>query len=80
NYYLVSELIDYGLEGIEVKHPAHNLLLENKARDLALMHDLIMTGGSDFHGFYDRYPKKLGYYSPSIDIIYKLKEKSSDIR
>lgn len=48
---LVEELIQYGLDGIEVYHPDNSA--ESKARYLAFAdkYKLIVTGGSDFHGW-----------------------------
>lgn len=52
NYELLDELIPLGLDGIEVWHPSCSeediLFLKEKAKK----HDLLMTGGSDFHGMY----------------------------
>jgi len=52
NYELLDELIEFGLDGIEVWHPSCKeedvVYLQQKAKK----HDLLMTGGSDFHGFY----------------------------
>lgn len=47
---MVERLVPAGLDGIEVFYPAHTREIETQARQLALRHDLVMTGGSDFHG------------------------------
>jgi hypothetical protein len=47
---MVERLVPAGLDGIEVCYPAHTPELEAQARDLARRFDLVMTGGSDFHG------------------------------
>lgn len=47
---MVERLVPAGLDGIEVCYPAHTQELETQARQLALKYDLVMTGGSDFHG------------------------------
>jgi hypothetical protein len=39
-----------GLDGLEVAHPSHTEDLERKLRKFAAQHDLMCTGGSDFHG------------------------------
>ncbi len=54
--YLVSKLIDFGLEGIEVYYPYKGLRgilkfhSEEKIYKIAEKYNLIKTGGSDFHG------------------------------
>jgi hypothetical protein len=47
---VVERLVPAGLDGIEVYYPAHSAEIETRARELAGMHHLVMTGGSDFHG------------------------------
>lgn len=47
---LLRELKVYGLSGIEVYHPAHRKELCNKFYALARKYNLVITGGSDFHG------------------------------
>ncbi len=40
----------YGLDGIESDYCDHTIELRNRLRSLAREHELIYTGGSDFHG------------------------------
>ena len=47
---VVERLVPAGLDGIEVNYPEHTPELQNQVRELARRFDLIMTGGSDFHG------------------------------
>ncbi len=47
---LITELKGYGLGGIETYYSEHSKDLENKYLSLANKHDLVVTGGSDFHG------------------------------
>lgn len=47
------ELIEKGLDGIEVVHPAHNEDLTKFYHSIANQYWLIETGGSDFHGIRD---------------------------
>jgi predicted metal-dependent phosphoesterase TrpH len=47
---LITELIGFGLEGIEVHHSEHTPADAALFLDLARSFDLIQTGGSDFHG------------------------------
>ncbi len=46
----VEEYLDYGLDGIECMHPGHSFEEQKKFISLAQARDLLITGGSDFHG------------------------------
>jgi predicted metal-dependent phosphoesterase TrpH len=48
---LVHQLISDGLYGIEVWHPDHSQRCQDKFYAMAKRDGLLMTGGSDFHGF-----------------------------
>lgn len=48
-------LVDMGLDGIEVYHPAHSVSHVDRYKHLADRYRLVMTGGSDFHGLNGRY-------------------------
>lgn len=50
---LIKNLMDYGLEAIEVIHPSQNSIYSQKLQDIAIKHNLAFTGGSDFHGNHD---------------------------
>ena len=52
SYELVSELVDKGLFGLEKYHVSHSIDDYEKVNELARLYDLIVTGGSDFHGSY----------------------------
>ena len=80
---LVGELVDYGLEGIEVlyswEHKEENGFgidfAEQKSRELAEEYDLIWTGGSDCHGSEtDKY--LLGTVELPYSQVQKLKERA----
>jgi predicted metal-dependent phosphoesterase TrpH len=47
---VVLQLIEEGLDGIEVVHPSHDESLQIYYRDVAYRHSKFVTGGSDFHG------------------------------
>ncbi len=47
---LIKELSLRGLDGLELYYPAHPRKMQKKLRALAIEHNLIVTGGSDFHG------------------------------
>lgn len=45
----VMNLIRATMDGIEVVHPSHDIMLEEYYRSLARRNGLLMSGGSDFH-------------------------------
>ena len=48
--HLVPSLAEAGLAAIEVYHPEHDRATQTRYRQLAVQHDLAVSGGSDFHG------------------------------
>lgn len=71
----VPELVEAGLQGIEVWHPLHGEEEEGRSKLCAAEYDLIMTGGTDFHGFYDEKEVVLGSKNPGIKAIEGLLER-----
>lgn len=51
----MEELIDLGIDGIEVWHPDHYQYQIEEFTQLALKKGLYLTGGSDFHGEQDNH-------------------------
>lgn len=47
---LLKEMISYGLQGIEVYHSSHTLEEMNYYLEIANKYNLLVSGGSDFHG------------------------------
>ncbi len=47
---VIAELVDTGLDGVEVYHPSHQLPQIEHYRDIARRYGLLMSGGSDSHG------------------------------
>ena len=62
NYDAIPRLIAVGLDGIEVNHPSHTEEDKKKATEIARRNGLIMTGGSDFHGRYEKTATALGAF------------------
>ncbi len=61
NEALMEELTAEGrLDGIEVWHPSHSQTQIEQLEDFAGDKQLLMTGGSDFHGMYARSVRPLG--------------------
>ena len=70
NYSTVRKLKDAGLDGIELFHPSNNSEAMNKIIDLSNEYDLFCTGGSDFHGEYEREYHPMGeWFSPENPIV-----------
>lgn len=55
---LIVELKSFGLKGVECIYPTHTDEDINQIKQVALRHNLIITGGTDFHGL----------HKPSIDL------------
>ena len=72
NFELLEELIPQGLDGVEVWHPENTPEQQELLINIAKKNDLLMTGGSDFHGAYNAYAIKLGEYGPDEDNVAKL--------
>ena len=47
---VIKELALRGLDGIEFYYPTHTRKIKKKLKAIATEHNLIVTGGSDFHG------------------------------
>ena len=47
---LLKEMVSYGLKGIEVYHSSHSKEEKNYYLEIANKYDLLISGGSDFHG------------------------------
>ncbi len=65
NEALLEELVEQGLDGVEVWHHTHTPEQTEQLLALTKQHDLLATGGSDFHGMYARTTRALG--SCSVD-------------
>lgn len=47
---LIKELIDAGVDGIEIIHPSHTTFQTNYYKNITNQYFLLASGGSDFHG------------------------------
>ena len=54
---VLPELLAAGLKGIEVYHPHHGNNKINRLKKLCRQHDLLMTGGTDYHGYDLEHPE-----------------------
>ena len=47
---LVAQLKDFGLAGLEAVYPTHSKKVSRCLQTLAAQHDLLLSGGTDYHG------------------------------
>lgn len=70
NFKLLPRLVDAGLKGMEYNHPDHKKPERRKTEQMAREYDLILTGGSDYHGAYAKAKTILGAYpAPESSMI-----------
>lgn len=71
NFEIVPELVKAGLDGLELNHPSNGKSDKEKILELAEKYGLFLTGGSDFHGKYEKEERSVGdYISPENPLIY----------
>lgn len=59
----MNELLKYPFDGIECIHPSHTYKVQKKFIDLAKSNNLLITGGSDFHG------SQKSEYDPYLGVV-----------
>lgn len=64
---LLESMVDAGLAGVEVDHREHTEPVRARLRDFARVHDLLTTGGSDYHGAGK--PNRLGENLTQPDVL-----------
>ena len=69
---LITEFVDYGLQGLEAYYPEHSQSQVNFYLDLAKNLGLLVTGGSDFHGSV-KPDIKLGTIKVPFELVEKLR-------
>jgi hypothetical protein len=73
NIALLKELIEAGkIDGIEAYHFSATPQKQKELEELAKKHDLIVTGGSDFHGLYNSTMTHIGKYVTDQENLDKL--------
>jgi predicted metal-dependent phosphoesterase TrpH len=67
NYDIIADLVEHGLQGLEVFYPTHEPMQVQYFRDQAKRFGLVMSAGSDFHDI--RYHTRgVGYEVADEDI------------
>ncbi len=76
----LEELVTMGIDGFEYLHPSHGYTIQMKYKTLAQRHDLIVTAGSDFHGFRFQDFSYYGYIYADLDMVTKMKNRCMAIK
>lgn len=74
NVNFIKELINVGLQGLEVHHRDHDAKQTKMYTKIAQQNGLIITGGSDFHGSRSEYNHPIGSFSVGYEIVAELKK------
>ena len=69
---ILKGFIDAGVEGLEVYSSMHKNSEITDFLELSKKYNLIVSGGSDYHGDKD---EKIGHYLPSKPIPYEIYER-----
>ena len=75
NKEMLKNIIKSGIDGIEVHHPSHRIQDAKNYVQLAEENNLLMSGGSDFHGLTKSEIKNFGKYYIDVSYISKMKSK-----
>ncbi|MHB8171749.1 MAG: PHP domain-containing protein [Thermincolia bacterium] len=70
---LLNYLLELGIQGIEAFHPGNSKEDTQWCLEMAKKHELVVTGGSDFHGLYGDFPDLLGFRSPGEAYFEKMR-------
>ena len=71
--HLIPQLVEAGLDGVEVYYPAHTPEQQSELLEIAARYDLVVTGGSDFHSLDDPAHGTLGCVDVPPQVVDKLK-------
>ena len=71
---VIPALVEYGLDGIECFHTKHSTIMSERYLEIADHHRLLITGGSDCHGFSKNKPL-IGTVKLPYPQVEKMKEK-----
>ncbi|OIQ08865.1 DNA polymerase III PolC-type [Moorella thermoacetica] len=77
---IIPELVNSGLQGLEVYYPHHDPVTRERYLKLASRYDLVVTGGSDFHGRSGDSHADLGSCTIGAPELVRLKERWQRIR
>lgn len=78
--WVIQELIDAGLEGLECYYPEHTPEQTERYLGLAREHGLVVTGGTDYHGPRSPHDADLGSLPVPPEAVEQLKERVRGVR
>lgn len=70
----LKTLVDAGVDGIEHIHPSHDYKTQKKIKKFADKHNLLTTGGSDFHGSNKEYKKFFGVVTINTKYVHRMEK------
>jgi predicted metal-dependent phosphoesterase TrpH len=73
-------LVATGIDGIEVYHPSHWFVTREYYRVLCEQHNLVITGGSDFHGTREYDERNFGVFGVTADHLAAIDARIETIR
>lgn len=78
----LEDLVDLGIDGIEVYYPSHSRKFRKQLMTFAKQRNLLMTGGSDFHGAIRPGTSLAGGKNVSVPpgVLVKMKQKAVENR
>lgn len=76
---LIPSMVNSGLQGIEAYYPQHDEFTTKYYLELAANYNLVITGGSDFHGYQGDDHADLGTCRVSIGAIRKLLRRAKSL-
>ncbi|MCR4399893.1 MAG: PHP domain-containing protein [Syntrophomonadaceae bacterium] len=79
NDVLVEELLELGIEGLEVYYPEHSPQEVERYLRLARRRRLLVTGGSDYHGAVLHYRGGLGSVVVGDEVVASLRERAAAV-
>lgn len=72
----IERLSRDGLDGVEIFHPSSNQALRKRLREAARKYELLISGGSDYHGRDDHHGK-VGEEKVPYELLEKMKERAA---
>ncbi len=74
----IPDFISYGIQGIEVIHGEHTIDQSRRYLQFAKAHNLVPTGGSDFHGLeHSKRGREMGSVKVPNEFLDRMKERKS---
>ncbi|MEY2720249.1 MAG: hypothetical protein RLZZ273_1615, partial [Bacteroidota bacterium] len=80
NAEMCLQLINTGVDAIEVYHPSHWYVTREFYRVLCTQHNLLVTGGSDFHGTREYDDQNFGVFGVTESALKLLEHRRDSLR